>query len=245
MRSSPADRSGRSLNPADDLRAPATPRGSAQVTHVPIQVGSPVFPARYPARGRAGCPRPPTRSSSTPRPLNSLRGTQRPRARPRRTPGPDPAARPRAPAPHLPGGCAASGRPGAEPSALAVPPSRRRGPGAGVSSLPRHGDSSRGARGGGAGCARGRPGPARVAQRLAWPRSSRGVQSSGGDTELRLSADGCAKAATKVTSAHPGRASRRAGERAREGWGLRLATSRTLAEAKEASERRGEPLCFL
>lgn len=56
MRSSPVDRSGRPLNPDDDLRAPATPRGSTQVTHVPIQVGSPVFPALYPARGPRGLP---------------------------------------------------------------------------------------------------------------------------------------------------------------------------------------------
>lgn len=56
MRSSPVDRSGRPLNPDDDLRAPATPRGSAQVTHVRIQVGSPVFPARYPAPGPRGLP---------------------------------------------------------------------------------------------------------------------------------------------------------------------------------------------
>lgn len=56
MRSSPVHRSGRPLNPADALRAPASPRGSAQVTHVPIQVGSPVFPARCPARGSRGFP---------------------------------------------------------------------------------------------------------------------------------------------------------------------------------------------
>lgn len=237
MRSSPVDRSGWPLNPADDLRAPAAPRGSAQVTHVPFRWALQSSPPAAQLGGRAGSPCSPTRSSSTPR-CSTRSGRHKDRAPGRGgLPAPTPL---RGPA-HPPRTYPASGRPGAEPSALAVPLSRRRGPGAGVSSLPRHGGSSRGARGGGAGGARRRPGPARVAQRLAWPRSSRGVQSSAGDTELRRSADGCARAATKVTSVHPGRA----GGRAREGWGLRLATSRTLAEAKEVSERRGEPLCFL
>lgn len=148
MRSSPVDRSGRSLNPDDDLRAPATPGGSAQVTHVPIQVGSPVFPARYPARGPRGLP-----ASTHALELHAAAAQLAPgdtknarpaaadsRPRPRRA---APRTRP-APTRRL-CGVRAAGR-GA--SALAVPPSRRRGPGAGVSSLPRHGGSSRGARAG-------------------------------------------------------------------------------------------------
>lgn len=95
MRSSPVHRSGRPLNPADALRAPASPRGSAQVTHVPIQVGSPVFPARCPARGPRGFPASTHALELHAAALNSLRGTQRPRARPRRTPGPGPAHPPR------------------------------------------------------------------------------------------------------------------------------------------------------
>lgn len=94
-RSSPVHRSGRPLNPADALRAPASPRGSAQVTHVPIQVGSPVFPARCPARGPRGFPASTHALELHAAALNSLRGTQRPRARPRRTPGPGPAHPPR------------------------------------------------------------------------------------------------------------------------------------------------------
>lgn len=138
MRSRPVG-SGRPLNPAaGDLSSRPTrvraghPHPHAGgLCHRPRPLPSPGGPRDFPASTHAlqlhaAAPNSPRGHKDRAPGRGGLRapGRARPEAS---SPGPRPRrARPRAPAPHLPG-CAASGRPGAEPSALAVPPSRRRG----------------------------------------------------------------------------------------------------------------------
>lgn len=185
-------------SPADHFTPP--PR-RVRAEPYPASGGLPGPRHPLPRSGAGRAARAPPRAGAPRCDAEPSRRTQRPRAGPRRNPGaresptrtpPSRPAHPPRPAPTRLCGVRAPGRGAQSAGGFFFPAAR---PGAGVSSLTRHGGSSREARGGGR-AARGDGGVGRDPR--GWrgrsatrARPSRGVQSSGGDAAgLLRPADG-------------------------------------------------------